>query len=71
VWLGSRRAGLRQVWVFRRVGDGRAVAQMRVSVTCQSCWGSVTMIFGKGYRPYNYVTMGSHAWYSLTTASWP
>ena len=44
---------------------------MRVSVTGQSCWGSVTMIFGKGYRLYNWVTMGSHAWYSLTTASWP
>ena len=29
------------------------------------------MIFGKGYWPYNRVTTGSHAWYSLTTASWP
>ena len=25
---------------------------MRASVACQSCWGSVTMIFGNGYRPY-------------------
>jgi hypothetical protein len=29
------------------------------------------MIFGKGYRLYSWVTVGSHAWYSLTTARGP
>jgi hypothetical protein len=50
---------------------GRTVSQMRVNAACQSCCGSVTMSLGKVYRSYNCVTMASHAWYSLTTASWP
>ena len=42
---------------------------MRASVAAQSHWGSVTKVFGNGYRLYKRAATGSHAWYSLTTAS--